>query len=172
MWICHAHPGVWYAPRALARHSTHHTEHHRCALLGCGLFQIDIAAPWGIIYVSSWPLTYLIDHPEHWHRVCNKIAIGGASHCNEPVTVLCTLSSEVGFKSFWLVFRSKEGNIKWLQRILSSTLRSENWIFLLLPFRIWWGAAFASPCMWRCINIRRWDHARGCSQRLFSRARK
>jgi hypothetical protein len=90
MWICYTHPEVWYASRVLARHSTHHTKYHRDALLDCGLFLIDLAASWGIRYVSSWSLTYLMDHPEHWHRVCNKIAIGDASHCDDPVTMLCT----------------------------------------------------------------------------------
>jgi hypothetical protein len=45
MWICYTHPEVWYASRVLARHSQHHTKHHRDALLDCGLFLIDVAAP-------------------------------------------------------------------------------------------------------------------------------
>ena len=90
MWICYTHPEVWYASRVLARHSTHHTKHHRDALLDCGLFLIDVAAVWGIRYVSNWSLTYLMEHPEHWHRVCNKIGIGDASHCDDPITMLCT----------------------------------------------------------------------------------
>jgi hypothetical protein len=53
MWICYAHPGVWYASRVPARHSTHHTSFHRNALLDCRLFLIDVAAPWGIRYVSN-----------------------------------------------------------------------------------------------------------------------
>jgi hypothetical protein len=59
-------------------------------LLDCGLFLIDVAAVWGIRYVSNWSLTYLMEHPEQWHRVCNKIGIGDASRCDDPVTMLCT----------------------------------------------------------------------------------
>jgi len=120
MWICYTHPEVWYASRVLARHSQHHTKHHRDALLDCGLFLIDVAAPWGIRYVSTWTLTYLIDHPEHWHRVCNKLALGDASHCDDPVTMLCTGGGGVsGNRGLISGFCS---SLKWINL---STLSSE-----------------------------------------------
>ena len=90
MWICYTHPEVWHASRVLARHSHHHTKHHRDALLDCALFLIDVAMDWGIRYTSSWTLTYLLAHPEQWHRVCNKIGMADASHCDDIETLLCT----------------------------------------------------------------------------------
>ena len=90
MWICMTHPEVWHASRVLARHSSHHTKYHRDALLDCAIFLIDVAMDWGIRYTSTWTLAYLIDHPDHWHRVCNKIGMGDASHCDDITTLLCT----------------------------------------------------------------------------------
>jgi hypothetical protein len=50
----------------LARHSNHHTNYHRNALLDVAIFifMVCVAKGWGIRYTGSWTLAYLVDHPE------------------------------------------------------------------------------------------------------------
>jgi hypothetical protein len=90
MWICMTHPECWHTSRVLARHSNHHTKYHRDGLLDCALFLIRVAKGWGTKYTGTWTNEYLVQHPEHWHRVCNKTGAGGASHNDGHATMLCT----------------------------------------------------------------------------------
>jgi hypothetical protein len=61
-----------------------------------------------------------MEHPEHWHRVCNKIGIGDAFHCDDLVTMLCTggggISDNAGLISGFCQ------SLKWINL---STLSSE-----------------------------------------------
>ena len=71
-------------------HGTRITEYHRNGLLDCALFLIRVAKGWGIKYTGTWTNEYLVQHPEHWHRVCNKVGSGDASHNDDHATMLCT----------------------------------------------------------------------------------
>ena len=51
---------------------------------------IRVAKGWGIKYTGTWTNEYLVQHPEQWHRVCNKIGAGDASHNDDYATMLCT----------------------------------------------------------------------------------
>ena len=120
MWICMTHPECWHASRVLARHSNHHTEYHRNGLLDCALFLIRVAKGWGIKYTGTWTNEYLVQHPEHWHRVCNKVGSGDASHNDDHATMLCTGGAGViGNRGFITGFCH---SLKWVSL---STLSSE-----------------------------------------------
>ena len=90
MWICMTHPECWHASRVLIRHSNHHTKYHRDSLMDCALFLIRVAKGWGIKYTGTWTNDYLVQHPEHWHRVCNKVGSGDAPHNDDHATMLYT----------------------------------------------------------------------------------
>ena len=114
------HPECWHASRVLARHSNHHTKYHRDSLLDCALFLIRVAKKWGIKYTGTWTNEYLVQHPEHWHRVCNKVGSGDASHNDDHTTMLCTGGAGViGNRGFITGFCH---SLKWVSL---STLSSE-----------------------------------------------
>jgi hypothetical protein len=90
MWICMTHPECWHASRVLARHSNHHTKYHRDSLMDCALFLIRVAKGWSIKHTGTWTNEYLVQHPEQWHRVRNKIGAGDAPHNGDYATMLYT----------------------------------------------------------------------------------
>jgi hypothetical protein len=88
--------------------------------MDCALFLIHVAKGWGIKYTGTWTNEYLIRNLDHWHRVCNKIESGGASHNDDHATMLCTGGAGViGNRGFITGFCH---SLKWVSL---STLSSE-----------------------------------------------
>ena len=71
------HFEAWYATRVLARHSHHHTQKHRDALIDLAMFIYEYRE-FGVRYTASHVDTVLRENAKLWASLDDVIGVGDA----------------------------------------------------------------------------------------------